>query len=132
MMELKVYGHEQLMADLTRISSSLDAEVVDGLEEVADKIKEDAKNLCPVDTGSLRKSVRRQKHSSPSRHVHSIGVSAGGYVKNPKTGRPVDYAAHVEFGTSRTPPQPFMGPAVEKNKGEVRRILTKEILEALR
>jgi len=130
-MSLKIYGLQQLMTDLTRIQGDLDAEVVEALDEVAEKIKKDAKDGCPVDTGSLQKSIRRQKHAMPARHVHAIGVSAGGYITNPKTGRKVDYAAYVEFGTSKTRPQPFMQPAIEKNREEVRRILSKKVLEAL-
>jgi len=131
-MQLKVYGHQQLLLELAEIQSHLDPKTVEGLEEVADKIKEDAKELCPVDTGSLRKSIRKEKElTSLYPFTYTVGIAAGGQVKNPKTGREVDYAAHVEFGTSRMPPQPFMGPAIEKNKEEVRRILSKKIMEAL-
>lgn len=132
MMELKVYGHQQLMLELAEIASHIDPKVVEGLDEVADKIVEDARELCPVDTGALRRSIRKEKQlASPCLFIYTIGVVAGGDVRNPKTGREVDYAAYVEFGTSRTPAQPFMGPAIEKNHGEIRRILSKKVLEAL-
>lgn len=130
-MSLRVYGHEQLMADLAKVEGTIDTAIVKGLDDVAEKIKDDAKTICPVDTGSLQKSIRRQKHATPEGHVHSVSVSAGGYITNPKTGRKVDYAAHVELGTSKTPPKPFMQPALEKNREEIRRILTKKLLEAL-
>ena len=133
MMDLKVHGHQQLMLELAEIASHIDPKVVDGLDEVADKIVEDAKELCPVDTGALRRSIRKDKQLvSLYPFTYTIGVTAGGQVKNPRTGREVDYAAYVEFGTSRTPAQPFMGPAMEKNQGEVRRILSKKVLEVLR
>jgi HK97 gp10 family phage protein len=132
MMELKVYGHQQLMVELAEIHSHLGPEVVEGLDEVADKIVKDARELCPVDTGALQRSIRKEKElRSLYPFTYTIGVAAGGHVKNPKTGRKVDYAAHVEFGTSRTPAQPFMGPAIEKNRAEIRRILSKKVLEAL-
>jgi len=132
MMELKVYGHQQLMLELAEIASHIDPKVVEGLDEVADKIVKDAKELCPVDTGALKRSTRKDKQLvSLYPFTCTIGVTAGGHVKNPKTGREVDYAAYVEFGTSRTPAQPFMGPAIEKNRGEIRRILSKKVLGAL-
>ena len=131
MMELKIYGHQQLMLELAEIASHIEPNVVEGLDEVADKIVKDAKELCPVDTGALKRSIRKERElRSLCLSTYSIGVAAGGHVKNPRTGREVDYAAYVEFGTSRTPAHPFMGPAVEKNNGEIRRILSKKILEA--
>ena len=133
MMELKVHGHHQLMLELAEIASHIDPKVVEGLDEVADKIVKDARESCPVDTGALRRSIRKDKRLvSLYPFTYTVGVTAGGYVKNPKTGREVDYAAYVEFGTSRTPAQPFMGPALEKNRGEIRRILSKKVLEVLR
>lgn len=132
MMELKVIGHQQLMLELAEIASHIKPEVVEGLDEVADKIVRDARELCPVDTGALQRSIRRDKQLvSLYPFIYTVGVTAGGDVKNPKTGREVDYAAFVEFGTSRTPAQPFMGPAIEKNRGEIRRILSKKLLGAL-
>ena len=132
MMELKVYGHQQLMLELAEIASHIEARVIGGLDEVADKIVEDAKELCPVDTGALKRSIRKEKQLvSLYPFIYNIGVAAGGHVKNSRTGREVDYATYVEFGTSRTPAQPFMGPAVEKNRGEIRRILSRKVLEAL-
>lgn len=131
-MELKVHGHQQLMLELAEIASHIDPKVVEGLDEVADKIVKDAKELCPVDTGALKRSIRKEKQLvSLYPFTYAVGVTAGGHVKNPRTGGEVDYAAHVEFGTSRTPTQPFMGPAIEKNRGEIRRILSKKVLGAL-
>jgi len=113
--KLEIQGLVELNADLTKIAGSLDKAVAEGLAEAAEKIKDDAKEFAPVDTGALQKSIRRSDVS----------------LINPKTGREVDYAAYQEFGTSRTPPQPYMRPALEKNREGIRRILTKKILEAL-
>lgn len=54
---------------------------------------EDAKSRAPVLTGTLR---------------DSIGPDEDGY------GAGADYAAYVEFGTSDTAPQPFIGPSADK------------------
>ena len=133
MMELKIYGHQQLMLELAQIASHIEPKAVEGLDEAADKIVKEARELCPVDTGALRKSIRKEKElRSLYPFTYTIGVAAGGHEKNPKTGREVDYAAYVEFGTSRTPAQPFMGPAVDKNRAEIRRILSRKVLEVLR
>ena len=116
-MEVKVelLGADRLVARLARANGKIDSETVDGLSQVADRIVEDAKATVRVDTGSLQKSIRKQHHVSQG-HIHSIGVSAGGYIVNPKTGRIVDYARYLEYGTSRMPPHPYMTPALEQNR----------------
>lgn len=116
-MEVKIelLGADRLIARLGRASDKIDPETVDGLNQVADRVVEDAKATVRVDTGSLQKSIRKQHHVSQG-HIHTIGVSAGGYIVNPKTGRIVDYARHLEYGTSRAPPYPYMTPALEQNR----------------
>ena len=46
----------------------------------------------------------------------SLEVGAGG-TAGAFTGTFVDYAEHVEFGTSRSPAQPFIRPAGLKQRG---------------
>jgi len=127
-MELEVYGKEQLMARLANLQHEvLDKAAEHGIKEVAEKIRDTAKILVPVDTGSLRASIRLQVHAMPAQHVHKIGVSAGGYVLNPKTKMRVNYASFVEFGTSRQRAQPYLRPAIERHKTELPK-LAKEAL----
>lgn len=116
-MELNVelLGADRLIARLGRASDRLDPEILQGLNEVAERVVDDAKAIVPVDTGSLQKSIRKQHHVSEG-YIHSIAVTAGGYVVNPKTGQIVDYAHFVEYGTSRTVPRPFMQIALEMNR----------------
>ena len=116
-MEVKVelLGADRLIARLGRASNGIDSETVEGLNQVADRIVEDAKATVRVDTGSLQTSIRKQHHVSQG-HIHAIGVSAGGYIVNPKTGRIVNYARYLEYGTSRMPPRPYMTPALEQNR----------------
>ena len=96
------------------------------LDRAADKAKEAAKQLCPVGTpestgisgyvgGSLRDSIRKEKAVSEGEVVY-VGIRAGGYVTNPNTGRLVDYALYVEYGTSRMQPRPFIRPALAMAK----------------
>ncbi len=58
-----------------------------------------ARELCPVDTGRLRSSI-----------THIPGRDSRGYFVD--VGSNVEYAAPVEFGTSRAPGQPFLRPAL--------------------
>lgn len=126
-LELEVYGTNKLMARLVKLPKSLDLASAEGIKEVAELIRDHAKAICPVDTGSLRASIRKQVYASPATHIHRVGVSAGGYKINPKTGRRVDYASFVEFGTSRMRAQPYMRPAMERYKDKLPKIVKANI-----
>jgi HK97 gp10 family phage protein len=121
------------MARLTELNQSLDPSVETGLKEIAEIVRDMAKIFCPVGTPqstgipgyigrSLQKSIRIQSHTK-SGGLHSIGVSAGGYVTNPNTGRKVDYARWVERGTSRMMARPFMRPALDMCKKSILKLI---------
>lgn len=128
-MSIEIRGAAKLMVRLADLKErELDKAAEKGTRDTAEAIRDTAKNLSPVDTGSLRQSIRLQVHAMPARHIHKIGVSAGGYVTNPKTKRKVDYASYQEYGTSKMAPQPYMHPAVELHKKN----LPKNIKDAIR
>lgn len=68
------------------------------IRKSAADIERDGKLLSPVDTGFMRNSI-----SSTVR-----GLSAA-------IGPTAEYAPYVEDGTSSQAPQPFMGPAFDRN-----------------
>lgn len=65
------------------------------LLQTAADIVDVAKQLCPVDTGNLQQSLGAVPVSSTRVQV----------------GTAVDYGKYVEYGTSRSPAQPFLTPA---------------------
>jgi len=67
-----------------------------GLVKVANKIKNQAKGLTPVDTGLLRSSIDSGEVDSFTAYV----------------GTDTEYAPDVEFGTKTKAAQPFLRPAV--------------------
>lgn len=117
---LKLSGHNVLMARLTDLQKvRLKKSTEENVRKTCESIRDDAKTICPVDTGSLRSSIRLQVRPKPTSHSISYGVSAGGYVTNPKTGLKVNYASYIEYGTRKMRPQPYMRPAIEKHKDEL-------------
>jgi HK97 gp10 family phage protein len=74
-----------------------------------------AKQLCPVDTGRLRNSI-------------AVELEEGGM--NGAVGTNVKYAPFVEFGTSRTPAQPYLLPAFEEERAVFIERLKRELGEA--
>lgn len=78
-------------------------------------IERDAKQLCPVDTGRLRSSINT-KVNEP---VLKANVIAGGEAFD---GTIVKYARFVEQGTRFMEAQPYMVPALEKNRQAIRKL----------
>lgn len=70
------------------------------VRKVAFDTEADAKALAPVDTGMLRNSITTA--------VTGNGLTAAVVAT-------ASYAPFVEGGTSRQTPQPFMGPATDRN-----------------
>lgn len=71
--------------------------------KVGMEILRDAVKSCPVDTGTLARSITYKRGRDASTKL------AAGDV-----GTDVFYAPFVEFGTSRAAAQPFLGPALER------------------
>lgn len=93
--------------------------VQEGLEECADFLKEKAKEYCPVDTGALQASIGAE----PVGNRHVVIYAGGDSLTNAGNDKHVDYAPYVEFGTSRSPAQPFLRPAKENHRGELKQIM---------
>lgn len=69
----------------------------EALRELGEEMKTRMKAAVPVDTGKLRDSIDVEKKGK--------GITVGP--------RGVDYAGYVEYGTSRSPAQPYIRPVVE-------------------
>lgn len=120
-----------------------------GIEAFAVNCWSYAKNIVPVDTGSLRSSIRIVKHQSNSdipwvryqviagagkieeSGFRSIGRGGGGVgvgtrqTLKGRNWRNPYYALYVELGTRRTRAQPFMRPAFNKYKYKLRALVRK-------
>jgi HK97 gp10 family phage protein len=100
------------LSDLApRIMDAVDAELNDAAEE----IKFLAQELCPVDTGALKASI----HVERIDHL-AVQVRAD-----------AEYAAFVEYGTSRAPAQPFITPAIEAVRAGYEARIAKAIKNAI-
>jgi len=72
-------------------------QIIIALEKTAKRAEERAKEIVPVRTGNLQRSI----HSAVDEN-HAIA-----YV-----GTNCSYASHVEFGTVKQRPKPYLRPAV--------------------
>lgn len=107
MAEMKWYGDKaiQNMEDAINKALTASALVVEG----------QAKALCPVDTGNLRNSI-----------THDVEG------KEARVGTNVEYAPFVELGTVKMAAQPYLNPALEQNKGNIKKIFADALKEAVK
>lgn len=73
-----------------------------------------AKALVPVDTGNLKGSI-----------THEVKE------KEARVGTNVEYAPFVELGTSKMAAQPYLNPALEMNRSNIKKIFASAIKEAM-
>lgn len=112
--ELEWEGEDKLRRYLTSVlPEAFEESVTAALLKSAEEGRDRAKQLVPVDTGALRDSIRVERFARPAGNILYTGIAAGGYKKNRKTGRLVDYAIYVEYGTRRMRPRPYLRPASE-------------------
>ena len=106
---------------------AFESALIDALQEAAYLGKERAKTLVPKDTGALQNSIRVERLAREASKILYTGIRAGGYIRNPRTGRLVDYASHVEYGTSKQRPQPYLRPAQEYSMKRLPPIFWKQL-----
>lgn len=87
----------------------------------AQEIQNEAKDLAPIDTGTLINSINRSV-------ISREGLVAG------IVGTNTEYAIHQEFGTVYQPGKAFLRPALRKHKKEIKEdiinILNKRLRKA--
>jgi len=112
---------------------AVEASALVALDKAGDDSLERARRIVPRDTGALHDTLRKEPEARSEGCGYAVGITAGGGgVVNPKTLREVDYAAHVEFGTSRQQPRPYLRPALRTAAGKVPRYFVQALNGRLR
>jgi HK97 gp10 family phage protein len=136
MAELKWYGDKAIKSMEQAISIALEAA---GL-----LVHGQAVNLSPVGQypkgsgkvgGNLRNSLSysvngevKGLNSSPGQKARpEDGVKPNSGKNSVVIGTNVEYAPYVELGTSKMAAQPFLNPALEANKGNIKKIFANAI-----
>jgi HK97 gp10 family phage protein len=81
--------------------AGLDEAIDMGVQDATEAIEQKAVATVPVLTGALQTSIQIN------------GVEGSG-ERTVEAGQGLDYAAWVEYGSSKAPAQPFMTPAAEQ------------------
>jgi HK97 gp10 family phage protein len=95
---------------LARALDALRAASERNLTDLADVVEQEAKQRVPVRTGRLKRSFKRKTRRTLDTTTIDVINDA-------------PYAALVEFGTSRTQPQPYMRPAQDQARSRANSIL---------
>lgn len=90
---------QKKLEQLIKNSPTIEKEII---EKAGAQALVTAKDLVPVDTGALRKSITLESKQSQATILS-----------------PLDYAAAVEYGTSRQAAQPYMRPAAEEARRQL-------------
>lgn len=93
----------RLAADLAGAKAEVWTIAAVAVEKATRGVERDAKLRAPVRTGNLRSSITSEVRVGPGEVVGEVGPTA-------------EYGAHVEYGTLRMSPRPYMGPAVDVNE----------------
>lgn len=137
---------ENLDKLLTKLENLKTVSVEQAVNEACILVENDAKKRCPVDTGELRMSITHEiEETSENRTTGAVGTN-------------LEYAPYVEFGTGifsslgngrqdrwsykdakgewhstiGQQPQPYLHPALDDNREEVKKIIQKKIEEGVK
>lgn len=137
---------ENLDKLLTKLENLKTVSVEQAVNEACILVENDAKKRCPVDTGELRMSITHEiEETSENRTTGAVGTN-------------LEYAPYVEFGTGifsslgngrqdrwsykdakgewhstiGQQPQPYLHPALDDNREEVKKLIQMKIEEGVK
>ena len=99
---------------LSDLAAGIEAAVSEAVAAGAEVVADNARSACPVDTGALQASIAVAKNGT------SAEINAN-----------TDYAAYVEFGTSKMAAQPYLVPSLLGNENAIIAAIAAELGEAI-
>ena len=107
-MGVTIKGLSSLQAKLKKLDPVTRDAVASGVSKAALLVEGSAKMVTPVRTGHLRSSISGRSEKTSDGAKATIGTN-------------VEYAPYVELGTSRQQAEPYLHPALQKNKTKVKK-----------
>lgn len=92
-------------------------DVMPVIKEGTREVQRTARDIVPVDTGTLKRSIHTQMY--PKQNAGIVYTTT-------------EYASYVEFGTSRMRAQPYMTPAMNAHRKEIKQNMVSFLKTKLR
>lgn len=128
MANIELTGVDEILNKLQQIGANLGKLENKALKNAAEPVLEDAKatNAFKNRSGKLRKGLKitNVKKKDGMKYI-LVGVDRG-------DNSAVFYGKFIEFGTSKMPARPFLQPAYEKNKNNIKRTIAETLKEGLK
>jgi len=122
-------GDKAIDRRLKKLGPKLGKKIVRKAMRPATKVvRDEAKANCPVDTGTLRQSIKVRAGKRSRQKIELLVTTSGS--DNLFTGKTY-FAGHVEWGTAHQSAQPFMRPAYDAKKDEAKRIARTNMLSLI-
>jgi HK97 gp10 family phage protein len=90
-----------MQRNLKRATDKMINRAKSAVHESTDEIRQEAQAIVPVATGTLQRSIEIIDESKDSKTQLVVGSK-------------LEYAPHVEYGTSKMSPQPYLTPAYQR------------------
>lgn len=118
-MSLKITGVDSVLRDFKAAPQKLEQELKPAVVEQARIVRDVAAQEAPVRTGELKGGIR-VKRSKRRKGIAATVVSTA------------PHSPFVEFGTSRQEAEPFLIPAIEKQRGSAEAALDQAVERGVR
>jgi HK97 gp10 family phage protein len=132
MAESLVIGTEELIKSLDGLAQKIQNRILrQAITQGCNVLKRTAKELAPIDTGTLRKSLVSKVKTSKNNTTGKIGGSPDKVTVDGKQHVAWRYLHLVELGTTHSKAQPFLAPALAQEKDKVYNLIAQKIQEGI-
>jgi len=125
---IELIGVDEILSKLQQMGTNISRLENKALKNAAEPVLSDAKATSAFDdrSGSLRKGLKisNVKNKEGIKHI-LVGIDKGDNSK-------IFYGKFIEFGTSKMSARPFLQPAYEKNKDNIKRTISETLKEGIK
>ena len=119
--KVAIEGADKIVKKLKEMDDAAGDVLMKAAMEGGQIVLEEAKRNCPVDTGTLRNSLKLTKDKQTKTKA-TVKIDFDKSLK---------YGTHVELGTKYHPAQPFLRGSVDENQNEINVEITDTVSDAV-
>ncbi len=119
--KVEIEGAETIVKKLKAMDEAAGSVLMQAAMEGGKIVLQDAKQNCPVDTGTLRNSLKLVKDKQTKTKA-TVKIDFD---------RSLTYGTHVELGTKHNAARPFLRNSVDENQSEINLEITDAVSDAV-